>query len=86
MKHEPNIRADKAAELALAVRCLPAGARFIYHTGFLAVDAEKSPEAAAIRKAAWKLYEGGRVNLIQKRHSPGVYDYIAIMQGKGKAR
>ena len=86
MKHEtgivPDIQHSKsAAELALAVRCLPPGARFVYHSGFLTIDAEKSAEAAAIRKKAWKLYEDGKVILLQKRYGAGWYDYMAEIRG-----
>lgn len=70
------------AELSLAARCLPPGARFVYHSGFITVDAEKSADAAAIRKKAWQLYEGGKVDLVQKRHGPGMYDYVAVIRAK----
>ena len=90
MKHETGIRAvdehsKEPAELALAVRCLPPGAEFVYYTGFLTVDAEKSAEAAAIRKKAWQLYEDDAVHLLQKRHGAGVYDCMAVIRRKARS-
>ena len=87
MKHETGILAvdehsKSPAELALAVRCLPPGAGFVYHSGFLTIDAEKSAEAAEIRKKAWQQYEDDKVILLQKRHGPSWYDYVAVIRGR----
>lgn len=57
----------------------------VYYTGFLVTDIGDSPKrektelqlaAMAKRDEAWKLYEKGLVNLVQRRVSPGVFDYI----------
>lgn len=52
---------------------------YCYHQGNLAIDGIKSQNA----KDAWKAYEAGLVELVQKKVSDGVYLYYA-QRRKGK--
>lgn len=68
------------------------GSKTIYHTGFLAVDKdepviltgpkkEPTPEQLALRTLAHTVYDAmklGLVDLVQKKHADGLYDYCAI--------
>ena len=65
---------------------IKAGERVIYHTGNLAKDCmptagrqltPANQEAISARRAAWDLFMGGKVELIQRVRG-SVTDYIAV--------
>jgi hypothetical protein len=63
------------------IRPLP-GKKSTYHLGMLCEDRQdldasgRAAEKAGL--AAWQDYKDGRVTLVQKKVSTGVYSYIAI--------
>jgi len=70
----------------------PPGSRRCYYSGFLMADRQRrgargnvpTPQALevdALGLEAWTLYKSGFVTLMQQRHGPGAYDYIAMCVG-----
>lgn len=71
----------------------PRGEQMIYHTGHLAFEREKTKEFGnrvltvavdpedKVGWLAYQAYRDGRVELVQRRVSENVCDYIAIMKG-----
>jgi hypothetical protein len=63
---------------------LAPGEKYVYHTGFLSRDVGGDYELQEARNQAFKMYEGGKAVLFQKKISPGsadtlpVYEYMAI--------
>lgn len=55
------------------------GDRFLYYTGFLAIDTEHGHTSWVIPIAnqAWRASEEGKVHLVQRKLKPYVYQYIA---------
>lgn len=73
------------AELAAAVRALPPGSVVHYHVGFLLRDRTASPAIKASGAAAMALYAEGKVDLLQRRLEPDLYEYWAIVRRPGPA-
>lgn len=78
---------ETAAQLKEFVRTAKPRQSCIYHSGFLLVDREPSPDQphddkwCALRElaeAAWQLYEDGKINLTQRRLGGGKFEYLAV--------
>jgi hypothetical protein len=81
---------ETAAQLKEFVRTAKTRQSCIYHSGFLLVDREPSPDQphddkwCALRElaeAAWQLYEEGKIVLTQRRLADDKYEYIATRIG-----
>jgi hypothetical protein len=62
----------------------PPGQSFVYATGDLSVTAQRDPQAFALRKAAWQMYEAKKIQLTQRINRERsfvcggrAFDYIA---------
>jgi hypothetical protein len=62
------------------------GEIFVYHKGFLTVDAENKKlgpeerhELADLQKVSYEAFCAGRVHLTQKKLGPGLYEYRAVI-------
>lgn len=53
------------------------GDTYIYHSGHLLVDRSSQIYTCGLARDAMTAYVVGTVLLTQRRHGPGVYDYIA---------
>ena len=69
------------------------GEVLVYHRGLLAHDRARSDLAeterrqiARIADAAFAAAEEGRVHLVQRRHGPFDFSYLAIKGGRGVCR
>lgn len=60
------------------------GEQFIYHTGNLAIDRQKTSIIDEAASLALDLYLKGSVELCQRRVAKNIYDYIAVRQDLGK--
>ena len=78
--------ADEAALLAWLRQAVP-GEQVAYWRGFLARDTRGTQHGTsdternclrAVARRAWLMSEAGQVHLVQRRISPGVFEYIAI--------
>lgn len=49
-----------------------------YHRGYLARDIAEGPALLRLAEAAYAGWRAGRVHLVQRRHGPGDYSYLAI--------
>ena len=61
------------------------GSKIVYHTGYLAYDARmegKNKDLRHIRTEIQIAYDRGHVELIQRRLSSFVYEYVAIVKPK----
>lgn len=64
------------------------GKKYTYHVGYLARDREAKPrdaaekayyeEIGAVANYVFRMYEEGRITLVQKRLEPMRFEYIAI--------
>lgn len=56
-----------------------------YHRGFLAVDRFFSPDLRSLGNRALQATERGLVHLVQRRHGPEDFAYLAIARPKARS-
>lgn len=55
---------------------------FFYHRGYLVVDRERSMELEVVARAAMAAQLRGKVDLVQERLAPFLYNYRALKRRK----
>lgn len=83
-----QVELDREVALVTWLPNAKRGERMEYWRGYLWADCHGTHDDApvkGVRRTAWRLYQLGRVLLVQKRHGDEDYSYYAIATGGTKS-